>query len=228
MPEPSIRLEHVGQEHLPVLVADGLDDLTLPLRQAAEESGFAPNGPFYPGVRAKAPQGYAEEIIGRLGPDILRAFGWEGSSLQMIDGDFSLVTTPPEALVPFQRMPHVDGVDADVVAVLHYLCGEEHGGTSFYRHRSTGFEQLSTERYATYKAALERDVARRGLPPATYRDGSDDIFERTATYDCREGRILVYRGTSLHSGRIPEGHPLTADPAEGRLTVNSFLRRRPA
>jgi hypothetical protein len=221
----SVRVETVGREALPVLVADGLDWLTEPLRKAASGMDFAPNGPFYPGIRAKSPEGYAGELTERLERQILEAFGWPGDGLAVMESDFSLVTAKPETLVPFQRMPHVDGVDGDVLAVLHYLCDEDHGGTSFYRHRSTGFESLSKERFSAYKSALEADVRAKGIPAPAYRNDSDALFERTATFDCRVGRVLVYRGTSLHSGRIPDGHSLSADPARGRLTVNSFIRR---
>jgi hypothetical protein len=224
----SATVENVGQDRIPVVIVDGLDDLTEPLRQAAAASRFAPNGPFYPGIRAPVPEGYADRLAQLLAPAVSAAFGEEDEGLVPTASDFSLVTTPPGRLMPFQRLPHFDGTAPDMLAILHYLCDASHGGTSFYRHVSTGFEQVTAGRYDTYKAALEADIARHGLPEAKYRDGTDGLFERIATFDCLPGRVLVYPGTALHSGRIPEGHALSADPRTGRLTVNTFMRRRPA
>jgi hypothetical protein len=38
--------------------------------------------------------------------------------------------------------------------------------------------------------------------------------------------MLIYQGSLLHSGVIPPDMPLSADPREGRLTANIFVRGR--
>ena len=68
---------------------------------------------------------------------------------------FSIVTTPPEALAPIQRLPHVDGLEPDRIAILVYLSGAEQGGTAFYRQRSTGFETVNAARFPAFEAALK-------------------------------------------------------------------------
>jgi hypothetical protein len=37
-------------------------------------------------------------------------------------------------------------------------------------------------------------------------------------------RIVIYQGSLLHSGIIPPGMNFSADPREGRLTANIFVR----
>jgi hypothetical protein len=37
-------------------------------------------------------------------------------------------------------------------------------------------------------------------------------------------RLIIYHGSLLHSGIIPPGMKLSADPREGRLTANLFVR----
>ena len=37
-------------------------------------------------------------------------------------------------------------------------------------------------------------------------------------------RLVIYRGALLHSGIIPNGMKFSADPRQGRLTANLFIR----
>ena len=39
-------------------------------------------------------------------------------------------------------------------------------------------------------------------------------------------RLVIYRGSLLHSGIIAPGTPLSADPRHGRLTANLFVLGR--
>ena len=36
--------------------------------------------------------------------------------------------------------------------------------------------------------------------------------------------MIIYQGSLLHSGIVPPGMPLTADPMRGRLTANVFVK----
>lgn len=221
---PSIRA--IGRERLPLFLADEALPDPQRLVLAAQAASFARNGPYYPGIRAAAPAGYAAGLAEALRRPVCAMMGWSADTrLETASCDFSLVTTPPRDLALIQRLPHFDGTDGEVVAVLHYLCGPEHGGTAFYRHRSTGFERVTEDRHAAYDAALRQDLADHGEPGPSYRGASDDIFERHARVECVFNRLIAYSGTTLHSGLVPEGHELSAAPEEGRLTVNTFLRR---
>jgi hypothetical protein len=142
--------------------------------------------------------------------------------------NFSLVTLRAEDTVPFQRIPHFDGTDMHRIAVLHYLCETRHGGTAFYRHRTTGFEVITPANVRTYTQALDDDIRRTGMPAAGFVNGSTALFERIAAYDAVFNRALVYRGTSLHSGSLPADFVPDANPRTGRLTLNTFLQLRTA
>ena len=136
---------------------------------------------------------------------------------------FSIVTTPPQALAPIQRLPHVDGLESDRIAILIFLSGTEAGGTAFYRQRATGFETLDRERFPRFEAELRAGVAQHGLPPAAYIGGDTPLYEQIASYEARPNRALIYRSRSLHCAEIAEDAQLSADPRSGRLTINSFL-----
>lgn len=217
-------------ESVPVLVADDLGEDAPALIAEAEGAAFVRDSRFYPGVRAARPTAAAEGLARRLSPRLSALLGWPADTgLVPLASHYSMVIDSAGTLSPLQRIPHVDGYDPSVIAVIQYLCGPEQGGTSFFRHRSTGYARLTADRRAAYDAALDRDVARHGVPPEGYMEQAAGayaaVFERTRTVDCRLGRLVAYPADGLHCGRIPKDASLSAVPSAGRLTLNTFLRR---
>ena len=208
---------HIGEEREPLVLIDGMFDVDA-LVADAESRSFSALSPYYPGVRAAAPV----EILKPHGPGLTElareVFGAKG--LRLIEHNYSLVTTPPEALAPIQRLPHFDGFEPRL-ALLVYLRTAGQGGTAFYRQRATGFETVTQDRFAAYERALRAGVDADGLG-ASYFAG-DDHFERIAEVEAVPGRVAIYRGRLLHSGVIPEPSKLSADPGRGRLSLNTFF-----
>jgi hypothetical protein len=186
---------------------------------------FGVRSRFYPGIRAPTTLAYRKSLPGLLREVVRDAFGWS-SDIEVTECNFSLVTTPPANLLPFQRIPHFDGTDVNELAVLHYLSQPQQGGTSFYRHRSTGFEVITPECIARYVNAVNAEAQASGEFPAQYVNRDTPLFERIASYEAAMDRALIYRGASLHSGDIPPDFVPDPDPRTGRLTVNSFIRPR--
>lgn len=184
---------------------------------------FARIAPQYPGIRAALDPAVCRAWLAVLAPSLDQWFGparggWE------IQAWYSLVTTPPHALAPIQRLPHVDGTDPAQIAMMLYLHRTGHGGTAFFRHRSTGLESLTAADFPRYAAAVQADVAATGLPPAAYTTDGTPHFERTHAVPGHFNSAVFYRGNILHSGVIDNAAPLSADPREGRLTINAFFR----
>lgn len=222
---PSVSIGRIGHEREPIVVIDGFSSDPEGLRERAAGETYRALGPFYPGVRAPLEAGYLSERMALLQQVLQTEFGLEdGASL--VECNFSLVTTPPAALSRVQRLPHFDSTDPGRIAVLHYLCGPEGGGTAFYRHRASGFETVSASRMEDYSQMLEDEIARRGEPAAGYLGGDTASFEQIYRVPAAFNRLVIYRGWTLHSGLVPEGHGLPADPRTGRLTINTFLHAR--
>lgn len=221
-PQAAIRLARQGDEAQPVIVID--DMLAEPgrWREVAARARYGRIGPYYPGLRAAVPAEAAEAMRAELADAIGEAFALDPVP-PMLETYFSIVTTPPEALAPIQRLPHVDGLEPDRIAILVYLSGESQGGTAFYRQRATGFETVDAVRFPAFEAALKAGVAGHGLPPPAYIAGDTPLYEQIASYEARPNRALVYRGHTLHCAAIPPGTPLPADPVRGRLSINGFL-----
>jgi Family of unknown function (DUF6445) len=181
---------------------------------------------FYPGSRAPAPAIYCYALRAFLAPLIAQAFGLQDGRITGELSHFSLVITPPEKLQMVQRMPHFDNTDPKQLALLHYLCKPGHGGTSFYRHRRSGFEYIDGSRLSEYGNAVCADLAGTGAPPAKYICGDDPRFERTASFDAAFNRVLIYRSINLHSADIASTFNFDANPRSGRLTANTFFYYR--
>jgi hypothetical protein len=218
-----VRIDHIGEGRSPVVVID--DAWSLPnqlVDMAAARTDFSARSLYYPGVRSSAPADYSRALISQLNDLILQTFAL-AAPLAITDSTFSILATPAANLVGFQRVPHFDSPDPNRIAVLHYLCGPEHGGTAFYRHRSSGIEAVTEDNRDHYIKLVNLEVKANGMPPARFIDDDTTLFQRIARYDCAFNRALIYRGNLLHSVNTPAAYVPNRDARAGRLTVNTFL-----
>jgi Family of unknown function (DUF6445) len=225
-PQSTLHFEYFGNERQPIAIIDNALLHPHALIEDACSKPFSRIGPYYPGLRAHTGEEFTQTLIMAVGDILAQHFNVAG---ECCDSEcfYSVVTTPPDMLAPIQRFPHYDGVEENRIAILCYLGKPEQGGTAFYRHRSTGYETVNTERFSTFKQALEAEVREHGLPPPQYIEDGTPIFERIGVIESIFNRILIYRGFNLHCSVIDNASPLPSDPREGRLTVNCFLRPKP-
>lgn len=193
------------------------DDLVALAADAAFSPAYSSAG-GYPGLRAALPEAYIRAMVEALAGPLSDVFALGRIRPVKAEGAFSIVTLPVAALAAPQRAPHVDSVDPLQFAILHYLCDERFGGTSFYRHRATGFETLDQSRLPTYRTSRSAE----GEAPGYVGDGAP-WFERTTTVAAGFNRLVAYRSCVLHSGHVPSPELLSPDPRTGRLTANVFV-----
>ena len=203
-------------------VSDFLQKPEIAIAGAALQK-FAKITPQYPGIRAPLDSQVIANWLADLAPMLDQHFGASPQGWEM-QAWYSLVTTPARDLIPMQRFPHVDGTDPRQLAMMLYLHSTEHGGTGFYRHKSTGFTELIDTTFPRYRTALQHDVARTGLPPAAYVTDGEPLFERIHATSGAYNQAVFYRGNLLHSGLIDDTAALSPDPSKGRLTINAFFR----
>lgn len=219
------RIEYVGCERMPILVIDNfLQEPHLLIDYAAEQGHFtAELTTFYPGKRAPMPPIYPFAVRALLGQPIDATFELQRRPIAKELSHLCVVTTRPEQLRLLQRIPHFDTTDEQQLAVLHYLSPTNMGGTSFYRHRRTGFETIRRARLAEYSTALDQDLAQYGPPAAQYIGGDTAAFERIASFEGVFNRLLVYRSICLHSADVSAQCSFDPNPRAGRLTANTFF-----
>ena len=222
-PDFSYRVDYVGNEKTPVLIIDNfLYEAEALLGFAVKYGEFRDGTNFYPGIQSQAPAFYSHALQTYLPKIICEAFGLKLENINYSQSTYSLILTPPARLALPQSRPHVDTIHKEQLACVHYLCTPEKGGTSMYRHKATGFEQLSPERMDIYGKHLEieeQDVSWH----KKYINGSNQYYEETARYEANFNRLIMYPSDVLHSASIPENLQFRPNPKLGRLTLNSFI-----
>jgi len=176
---PWWRLEFkvIGLEKQPLLIIDNFYPKPFILQEEADKAQFSKNAPYYPGERAIVETPYLNVIMHGLTDAMIKLFGYrEGAKVE--ECYYSKLSTPPEELHMVQRLPHIDGGNDDKIAVLHYLCGPEFGGTAFYRQNATGFETVPSDRFQNYSDTVYKEHDELGPPEAAYFNKSDQRFEK--------------------------------------------------
>lgn len=217
-----------GREQIPLLIIDDFfENYRALIEQAGDGSQFiADQKNFYPGKRKAIQAKYAEQICEHYLPLLNRHFGFEQArSARSIASAFAISDQPPQQLRPMQMLPHFDTTDTHQLAVVHYLCDVEHGGTAFYRHRTTSFEAITAERLVGYAKQLKKEAIANQLHlRPCYMQGSNSMFEQIMTVKAKMNRAIIYPSNALHSGNVDPAMGLSSLPSKGRLTIGSFIQ----
>lgn len=224
-PHAEAELVLIGRGGIKVSVIDNV--LRDPAGVAA--CGFAQSyaedrGNLYPGLRAAMPESFSTSFHAWLTPILQRNGMLEGH--QVISGDtsfFSVVTTASKDLRPIQCIPHYDSTDPSLFAAVIYLCGPRFSGTAFYRHRRTGYEQITEQNVGNYQLALNSDMRMHGAPEKEYINGDSALFETIFANELKFNRAIVYPARILHAAKIEKPFHPPRDRSEWRLTVTALL-----
>lgn len=217
-----VRLRHIGAERQPLMIVDDVLDDPQDMIEAARAAVFyVPEHTHYPGINARLPETYYQTVVTALRGPIEAAFGLSRSIYLRYFGFFALATTGIDAAQPIQTIPHHDSPDPDRLAMVHYFCRGQFGGTGFFRHKTTGFESVDPTRLETYIAAASRELSETGK---TERYAGADMtnYELIGEAEPVFNRLIVYRSHVLHSALLG-AEAGSADPAQGRLTANGFI-----
>jgi hypothetical protein len=222
-------LRRVGRTQSPIVVIDDFSGVVEEIAGLADELAPFPRvqGNYYPGVRRMIGEtderayAYVLATCNQAAPFVGGAFDVDGFDLD--EAGFSLVTVQPHQLQPIQRAPHFDSPDPGILALLHYLRIPEGSGTAFFRHRATGIERVTTQNFDLFVATASSELPKLAADSGYVR-GSDPFYEEIGSVEAVPDRLIIYHGSLLHSGIIPPGMSFSADPREGRLTANIFIR----
>jgi len=180
---------------------------------------------LYPGLRAAMPESFSIALRSWLTPALQRTGMLEDGQVILRDSSyFSVVTTPSRDLLPIQRIPHYDSTDPKLIALVIYLCDPPFGGTSFYRHRRTGYEEITEDIRENYQIALDNDMRVHGPPPREYMNGDNRLFEAIYSNPLTFNSAVVYPCRALHAGNIEKHFERPKDKSGWRLTITALLQ----
>lgn len=223
--DAEVELVRVGRTGIKVTLIDNV--LRDPEGVAAfglAQSYAEDRGNLYPGVRAAVPESFSTAFRAWLTPILQRQGMLE--SWQFISRDmsfFSAVTMASSDLLPIQCIPHYDSTDPSLLAAVIYLCAPKFSGTAFYRHRRTGYEEITEATVGNYQLALNTEMRIHGVPRKSYINGDSLLFEQVFACELKFNRAIVYPARVLHAGKIDEQFVPPQDRSEWRLTVTALL-----
>jgi hypothetical protein len=224
---PNARISSICVGHTPITVTVADDVLLRPQRVAEFGLGYQlveDSSNLYPGVRARLPVEFSRRFIDWL-TRVFHATGLleDGCTIINDDSYFSIVDKSRASLLPLQRIPHYDSSDPRVFAAVLYLFDRAHSGTSFYRHRTTGYERIREDTAKNYNIALNHNLKTLGPPAREYINGSSALFERIHSVDSAFNRIVIYSGNALHAADIDGSLFEASENERWRFTITSLI-----
>lgn len=172
---------------------------------------------LYPGMRSPMPESFSTTFRAWLAPILKRHIDRDTSF-------FSVVTTASADLLPIQCIPHYDSTDPNLFAAVIYLCDTRFSGTSFYRHRKTGYEEITAENQNNYNLALDSEMRRYGAPKKEYMNGESVLFEAIFSNELTFNSAIIYPGRALHAANIRSQFDSPKDKSEWRLTITALIQ----
>ncbi len=223
---PDLFVRNIAHEDPDVtvfVVEDFLKEPNALVEYAREKAYFGRVGDdrtAYPGIRDPLPRPYARAMAGAV------SLVYGAAQPQVHRCLLSLTTLRPGDLAAGQKIPHVDTVADDEYAAVHFLCGEPHGGTAFYRYLPRNLVRLR---------ARNRDVVREMIRNVTkfpeehngYLSGDTRFFKQELVVGARFNRLVLYPSNLLHCALLGSPASWSDNVATGRLTVASFFRLAP-
>lgn len=225
-PWPRITQVPIGDGNQCVVVDDVLTDPQA-LRGLAvtHRDGFdaAPRNAF-PGLEMPMPAGFSASLDEFFMQHVRRLLGAR-RTLEM-HSRLSMVTLPGAQLQPLQRVCHRDRFAVPpgqmaAACVLYLFNQPALGGTSFFRPRQSLAATNELMRALATMSGEEADAALGAAPG--YLLASNDWFELVHTVPAAWNRAIFYDGSIFHSSHVSAPERLSADPAQGRLTLNGFF-----
>ena len=236
-PKCSVCVSYVGEEQSPVVI---IDNFWLHPQQLTALAADVSQGQF------TSSDDEVDPAVSKPFPsDLLVRFKFEIALLlrqhmtrpaNRIDTHFSAFAMPasPASISTSSsswRTPHIDSVTKHEFAMVCYLFTQPSGGTSFYRHRQTGFEVINEARQIQYQQVLKVQAAEQERSDLQVTHTEMNGFERVHSVSAWFNRAVLYPANLLHCDDLPEVQPsadsLACDPHAGRLTFRAGLRLSP-
>jgi hypothetical protein len=181
----------------------------------------------YPGIALAAPTPVTRALEEVFSHRVRRLF--DSRRTLQTHCRLAIVTLRTDQLRPDQWLCHRDGEElgprhSRQASILYLFKDESLGGTKFYAPKRSAPEIAGLFRDAKSLSPAEF-TKRYGIEPG-YMDDSNAYFERIGAIPAKWNRIIFYDGGMLHSGHIADPNRLSANPLDGRLTLNGFFTCR--
>lgn len=233
-PDLEIQVSKVSEDQLCAVVDDFLLNPHEAVAFACARAGaFSGQKRAYPGIVLPVDNSLLGDMNRFIQREMSRLFPFCRGGIEF-HSQYSLATLQPGEFSWIQRLCHTDPRlepgRVNFAALLYLFDNPEMGGTSFYRWKNPEFWQKVT--------AMQREDPDAGLDmlkekfqlfrdPPCYMTDSNEAAELLDVVPARFNRLVFYSGDLPHSAHISDPGLLSADPADGRLTLNCFVSALP-
>ncbi|MEZ9540086.1 DUF6445 family protein [Shewanella sp. 10N.286.51.B8] len=215
------RIEYIGNSKIPIVIIDDyVADIEVVRDQIITASQFIQDKHTqYPGIRSAMSKA---DVVAYLKPLMQALYSIFNLPKHLTpspcDNYYSLLTTAEADLSLIQTIPHFDTYHPNLIACIHYLSCHQHGGTAFFRHRSSGYEFINEARLAEYQTTLNT------LQHSGYCTEEHPDFECYKVIPYQQNRLIIFPGQLLHSSLVKPAFDINDNPITGRLTANLFVK----
>ena len=233
-PDLEIQASRITDKHTCVVIDDFLNNPHDAVDYAighAEE--FITLERAYPGLVLPMDNGLTSNINHFIQREMSRMFPFCRGGINF-HTQFSLATLQPEEFTWIQRLchsdPRLEPGRVNFAALLYLFDDPEMGGTGFYRWKDPEFwQEMTALQRADPDAGLDllKDKFQMFRDPACYMTESNEVADLLDTVPARFNRFVFYSGDIPHSACISDPGMLSGNPAEGRLTLKSFVSALP-
>jgi hypothetical protein len=224
-----LTLERFDDRHFCYVMDDALVDPggLLQFAAARRQEFKAIEHNAYPGICLPAPLAVTDSLRDFFSQHVRRLF--DARRTLETHCRLCMVTLAPGELRPFQWLCHRDGEllgprHSRQASVLYLFRNDSLGGTKFFVPTRSA-QELATL-FDDAKSLTSADFTRRYAIEAGYIEQSNAYFACVGSIAAKWNRMIFYDGSMLHSGHIAAPAKLSADPLEGRLTLNGFFTSR--
>jgi hypothetical protein len=225
-PKASFQLADLGAGMFCVVVDDALANPNQWREYAITHAAEFADAPFnaYPGAQLETPAEFMSALNDFFAQNVRRTLGCRRTL--HAHSRFALVTKQPGELEPRQTICHRDNAwvapeHVNAASVLYLFEDDTLGGTSFFKPKVDPANLLLlVHESGTLDAAT---FAKKYGMPRAYMRASNRYFHLTATVPAKFNRMIFYDGGEFHTGDIAAPEKLSANPAQGRLTINGFF-----
>lgn len=209
-----------GTDHKIIIIDNAFNDLDKIIHYANHTAYYQPpgkDGTLYPGSRDEMPAPYYQafsSLLARIFPSTVKH--------QVARCWLSKITVKPDQLSPLQTMPHYDSLLSEDMAAVHYLTGNNLGGTNFYRYRPS---KRLTFTKNDEPIILEMIKQHQASKAKGYIEDSNEVFEKVHNVEAKPNRVVIYSGNILHSPSVTAKVAFEKNSSNNRTSINSFFKR---
>ncbi|KZN31711.1 hypothetical protein N474_02270 [Pseudoalteromonas luteoviolacea CPMOR-2] len=171
------------------------------------------DGTLYPGIRDLMPKAYENML-----QELMVLINESNKEFYFHRALLSLVTLSESELSDYHSLPHVDSIDKNEYASVHYFCDEAFGGTSLYSYKPRDIMQIGEGDVNIFQEALDKNQEK------GYLQGDNSLFKRELKIEAKFNRLVMYQSNILHCADINTNKSISKSPTNGRLTVASFYQ----